>query len=218
MGIYDREYTRGSEPGFHLQTPQSMTIKLVVVTFIVYVAQLMFDSRNPLGPQPVAHALALTTGWYETPWRFYQLLSYGFLHSRIDVAHILINMLVLWMFGQDIERRYGSRAFLGLYLTAIVFAGAGWSIIEVFYGRPAALVGASGGISAIFALYALNFPHRKVLFMFVIPMPMWVAALIALFIDMRGAMLRSGNVAFTAHLCGALYGLYYYKLGWNPAL
>jgi len=218
MGIYDREYARGSEPGIHLGGPQTFTTKLVIINFAVYVAQMLFDSPSRFEPQPVADALALRTGWYHTPWMFYQLLTYGFLHARNDVAHILINMVVLWMFGQDIERRYGSRAFLGMYLSAIVFAGAGWSLIEAAYGSKAALVGASGGISAIFALYALNFPHRKVLFMFVIPMPMWVAALIALGIDMQGAVSRSGNVAFTAHLAGALYGLYFYKLGWNPGL
>lgn len=218
MGLYDREYARGSEPGMHLGGPQSLTNKLVILTFGVYVLQLVFDSRSPVEPQPIANALALSSEWYRTPWHFYQLLTYGFLHSRTDVAHILINMLVLWMFGQEIERRYGSRAFLGIYLSAIVFAGLGWSVIEAFYQTRAALLGASGGISAIFALYALNFPQRKVLFLFIIPMPMWVAALICLFIDAQGAISRSGNVAFTAHLSGALYGLYFYKLGWNPGL
>jgi hypothetical protein len=53
--------------------------------------------------------------------------------------------------------------------------------------------------------------------MFVIPMPMWIAAVIVLAFDVRGAMLREGNVAFTAHLAGAVFGLYYYKFGWPLA-
>ena len=206
MGIYDRDYSRGPEPGFHVSAPRTATIQLVLINVAVYVAQLAYPA--------VSSTLALSSDWYLQPWTFYQLLTYGFLHSTAGIEHILINMLVLWMFGQEIERRYGRSEFLSLYLSAIVFSGLVWSLIEAYFGNRANLVGASGGISAIFALFALNFPHRRVLFMFIIPMPMWVAALIALGFDAKGAMDRSGNVAFTGHLAGALFGLFYFRYGW----
>ncbi|MEM9658662.1 MAG: rhomboid family intramembrane serine protease, partial [Planctomycetota bacterium] len=183
MGIYDREYARGSEPGFHLQAPQTATTQLVILTFGVYVLQLLFSPY-------VTNALALRSDWFVRPWQFYQLLTYGFLHSEKDVVHILVNMVVLWMFGREIEYKYGRRQFVAFYLTAIVFAGVAWSLIEAAYGygadEPPRMVGASGGISGVVALFALNFPHRQVLLMFVIPMPMWVAAVIALLLDAHG--------------------------------
>src|SRR5262249_13618687 len=77
------------------------------------------------------------------------------------------------------------------------------------------VLGASGGIAAMVILFAMNFPHRMVLFMFVIPMPMWVLAVIVVGWDAWGAMQRSGNVAFTAHLGGALFGFLYYQWGWR---
>jgi hypothetical protein len=134
------------------------------------------------------------------------------------LEHILFNMIMLWMFGREIELRYGRREYLLFYLWAIVFAGLFWSISESSMGRFAQVVGASGGISGLFVLYALNFPHRRVLFMFIIPMPMWVAALIIVGMDVNGAIQRSGVIACTAHLAGAVAGLYYYKFGFSPFL
>jgi len=220
MGIYDRQYARDPEEGIHLSPPRTMTVQLVVFTAVVYVAQLLIPAVTAAG--------MLSADWMTRPWQAYTLLSYGFLHSTRDVSHILLNMAMLWMFGQEIERRYGRREFLTLYLLAIVFSGVVWSLAEWATGGPQLalsedgaeatgwprLLGASGAISAIFVLYALNFPYRKVLFMFFVPMPMWVAALIALSFDAFGAMSRSGNVAYTAHLAGALYGYAFFRYEW----
>jgi len=208
MGLYDRDYANDHEPGFHVQAPKTITTQLVLITAGVYGLQLFvqqFDSW-----------FVLDSNWFRRPWNFYRLLSYGFLHDVKGVEHILFNMVMLWMFGREIEHRYGRREYLLFYLWAIVFAGLFWSISESSMGRTAYLVGASGGISGLFVLYALNFPHRQVLFMFIIPMPMWVAALIIVGIDINGAIHRTGVVACTAHLAGAVAGLYYYKFGVSP--
>lgn len=210
MGLYDRDYSREHEPGFHLSAPRSATMQLVVVTVAVYLAQIFTGGDA----SPVTRWLSLESNWWREPWKFYQLLTYGFLHDPDGIEHILINMIVLWMFGREIEQRYGRTEFLSFYLSAVVVAGLVWSGIESATGSQAVCLGASGAIAGVVALFALNFPHRQVLFMFVIPMPMWIAALIVLAFDIRGAMLRSGNVAFTAHLAGALFGLYYYRMGW----
>jgi membrane associated rhomboid family serine protease len=190
-------------------------VQLIVITVVVYVVQLFVDQPSP-GPQPLADWLKLTDQWYLRPWRAYELLTYGFVHSREDMWHILLNMYALWLFGTDVDERYGSREFRVFYLVAIVFAGLVWTASELPFGR-AALVGASGGVVATLVLFALNFPHRQILLFFVLPMPMWVAACIFVGLDIVGAMQQSeaSNVAFTAHLGGALFALVYYKLGWR---
>jgi membrane associated rhomboid family serine protease len=215
MGLYDRDYTRyGEQPGFKLSAPQSATTKLVIITAAVYVAQLTIAGFT--------RHLALPFDWYLQPWKAYTLLTYGFLHDDgslrpepgpADVAHILINMLILWMFGREVEQRYGQRRFVAFYLTAIVMSGLAWSLLESVVGSPSILVGASGAIAGVVALFALNFPHRRVLFMFVIPMPMWVAAAIGIGYDAVGAANRTGDVAYTAHLAGAAYGALFYYYG-----
>lgn len=219
MGFENRDYFREDQPGMQLSMPQSMTMRLVLLNVAVYLLQLLTQISTPIGnTSTVDQYLALRPDWFTRPWQAYQLLSYGFLHSVNDIGHILINMVVLWMFGQEIERKYGAKQFLALYLSAVIFAGLGWSVLEEMMGgtRAGYMVGASGGIAALFLLYALNWPHRQVLFMFVIPMPMWLAAAIALGFDAKGAISRSGNVAFTAHLAGALFGYLFYRTGFNP--
>jgi len=83
------------------------------------------------------------------------------------------------------------------------------------------VLGASGGVAAVLILFALNYPHRTVLFMFIIPMPMWVLACFMLGMDVMGAVgaateLRGGRIAFTAHLAGAAYAFIYFRTGWSP--
>lgn len=212
MGLYDREYGRyddyGQRPGVHLSAPRTITTKLVLVTFGVYLLQLVVQNSTLY--------LLLPSNWFQRPWECYRLLTYGFLHDTGGVAHILINMAVLWMFGRELEQKYGAREFLWFYLSGIVFAGLVWSLLETFRNQPAVVVGASGGVSAVLALFALNFPHRKVLFMFFIPMPMWVAAVIGMLYDINLSMNRSSGIAGTAHLAGALFGLYYYRFNFSP--
>ena len=212
MGIYDRDYERsggyGHSPGYHVNRPQTVTTKLIIVTAAAYVAQLLFDLQ-------VTPFCSLGAHWYEAPWQAYQLLTYGFLHSTSDLWHILLNMYGLWLFGRDVEAKYGAREFLVFYLVAIVVAGLVWTVCDASVGQNAFLLGASGGVAAVLVLFALNFPHRTMLFMFLFPMPMWTLAVLIVGMDAMGAMSRSGSVAYTAHLGGAAFAMAYYRFGWR---
>lgn len=207
MGIYDRDYAREREPGVHARMPESMVVRLMIVTGMIYLVQVVWP--------PFTDWFALDADWYRQPWKVYQLLTAGFLHDPDDMWHILFNMLGLWFFGQGIEERYGSREFLIFYLVTIVAGNLLYTLAELPYGSQGGALGASGAITAIVILYAFNFPHRQALFMFFIPMPMWVLGCILVASDMFGAVARSENIGFTAHLGGALFALAYYKLNWR---
>jgi membrane associated rhomboid family serine protease len=229
MGIYDRDYNRDdpdhNAPGFHVGGQRTLTTNLVIFTCIVYVVQVL--------TQPPQIADATDGGWctelfalhsdvWKRPWFGFELLTYGFLHDQHNLWHILGNMFVLWMFGRDIEARYGRREFLAFYLVSIVVAGLIWTIAELFTARPASVIGASGGISALLILYAFCFPSRMVLFMFFIPMRMWVLGVIIVGWDVLRAFDVDNPVAATAHLGGALFGFLYYRWGgrlenWLPS-
>lgn len=208
MGIYDRDYERNRDyrdaPGYHLSAPKTVTIKLMLVTAGVYVAQLLSQGW-------ITSEFALNDRWYYAPWQAYQLITYGFLHSPNDLWHILLNMYGLWLFGRSVEDRYGSKEFLVFYLSAIVVAGVVWTLTEIPFAEPSSMVGASGGVVAVMVLFALVYPRVTILFMFILPMPMWVLAVLLTGMDVLGAMDRSGAVACTAHLGGALFALIYYR-------
>lgn len=215
MGLYDRDYQRERDyydgrPGIHLGGPLSMTSKLVIIMCLVYVVQLLTRSSDW-----ITDAFSLYPDVFLRPWQAYQFLTYGFLHDPGDFRHILFNMIGLWFFGRMVEERYGSREYLTFFLTAVVFAGLVWVIGELVANRGFApgpnMLGASGGIAAVLILFAMNYPRQTVLFMFVIPMPMWVLAVMLVVMDAYGAISRSGGVAFTAHLGGAAFGYLYYR-------
>ncbi len=213
MGFNDRDYQRGNsydrQPGLYLGGPRSMTTNVIIFTCVAYVVQLLSHDW-------LTQVCILSKDWYREPWQAYRLLTYGFIHSPRDLWHILLNMFALWLFGRDVESRYGGREFLAFYLCAIVFAGLVWTIAEIPSPIPSAVLGASGGIAAVVILFAMNYPHRTILLMFVIPMPMWVAAVIMVVMDAFGAIDRAHNpIACTAHLGGAMFGFLYYQWGWR---
>jgi membrane associated rhomboid family serine protease len=212
MGIYDRDYERnrgyGGSPGYHVSRPQTITVKLMLITGAVYLAQLF------AGPWFSA-LFALGDDWYRAPWQAYQLLSYGFLHDPQNLLHILLNMYGLWLFGREVEERRGPREFLAFYLAAIIVAGLVWSLSEIPFEQRKSMLGASGGVSAVMVLFALYYPHRTILLMFVFPLPMWALAVLIVGTDAMSAVGRSGSVAYTAHLGGALFAFAYYRFGWQ---
>jgi membrane associated rhomboid family serine protease len=158
------------------------------------------------------------------PWLWWQLLTYGFAHAPTP-GHIFGNMLVLFFFGRPVEARYGSREFLRLYLTMLVVGSLVWATLNEFTQGPEGatqmLVGASGAVTGVVILFALNYPHSTVLLMFLFPIPAWLLGILYVVGDAVGALGWASetrtNVAFGVHLAGAGFALLYYRLGWNLA-
>lgn len=219
MGIYDRDYEReqsyDDRPGLHLGGPASMTTKLVIVISASYLVQLLTEASGNW----VTNAFSLYPDVFLRPWQIYQFLTYGFLHDVGNFRHILFNMVSLWFFGRLVEDRYGSREFLMFFLTAVAFAGLTWVLSELAVNQGFAqgpqMLGASGGIAAVLILFAMNYPHQTVLFMFFIPMKMWVLAVILVVVDALGFARGWQGTAFAAHLGGAAFGYLYYRFRWR---
>ena len=112
---------------------------------------------------------------------------------------------------------YGTREFIRLYLVTLVFSSLVWAVASRLFDpiQRSEMFGASGAISGVVVLFALNFPKRILLFMFVIPMPAWLLGAWSIAFDISGAMHRGDNVAYTAHLGGAALALAYFNLHWN---
>ena len=128
------------------------------------------------------------------PWLWWQYLTAGFAHSPNGVGHILGNMFVLFFLGQDVEETYGSKEFLRLYLALVVFSSFAWNVCNLIGGlispveANSMMYGGSGAIAGVVVLYALNFPKRTILLFFVIPMPAWMFGVLAIVLDVSGAL------------------------------
>lgn len=132
-----------------------------------------------------------------------QLVTHQFLHAGF--LHIIFNMLALISFGPDMERYYGTKRFTIIYLLAGIFAGT-VQMYNVSGNQP--LVGASGALFAIFAMFALRNPNTKSIFLF-IPYPIKTIYLFYIFcgIELLATIFNfQEGVGHLAHLGGALFG------------
>jgi len=156
---------------------------------------------------------------------FWQLLTYGFLHDGPSLEfpgpfspfHLLFNMLTLWFFGREVEAIMGRAEFLRFYAASVIVAGLAWVAAAQFGGQAGRLVGASGGVMAVLAVFIWYFPRQTVLLWGVLPVPVWALGLLYFVSDLRGATDGSGNVAHVAHLAGAAFGALYAWRGWSLA-
>jgi len=128
--------------------------------------------------------------------------------------HLGGNMLYLWIFGDNVEDRFGHAKFLLFYLLcgiAATFAQVAFSA-----GSTVPNLGASGAIAGVLAAYIILFPRGQVKVLMgrgVVPMPALVVIglwIVLQFISGVGSITQSaetGGVAYMAHIGGFVAGL-----------
>jgi membrane associated rhomboid family serine protease len=142
----------------------------------------------------------------------WQILTYQFLHGGI--FHILFNMLALWMFGCDLERRWGSQLFLKYY-TICVAGGAIFNLL-ILPDQTAPSIGASAGIYGILLAYGILYPERIVYFYFLFPIKMKHFVIIIGAISFYSSISATQSaIGHLAHLGGMVVG-YFYLRGVDP--
>ena len=150
-------------------------------------------------------------------------LTSMFLHG--SWAHLLGNMLFLWVFGNNVEDALGRGGFLLFYLLGGVAATALQTFVTLGYGSDfegtIPNLGASGAISAVLGGYLVLLPHAKVLtlILFVLrEIPAFVLLLVWFGFQLwdGSASLshpeEGGGVAFFAHIGGFVFGALTVKL------
>jgi membrane associated rhomboid family serine protease len=176
-----------------------LTLERAIDTFSLTPAALMGDIP--------AH------GWVPA---FATTVTYQFFHA--DLAHILGNMVFLWVFGDDIERALGRWPYLAFYLLCGVIGG-----LVFAFSTPHSkieLIGASGAISGVVIAYIMLRPCAKVtVLVAVIPLRISAYWVIGLFIIMQlwnlGAASKS-EVAYWCHFGGMLAGGFLFPLMKGP--
>ncbi len=151
-----------------------------------------------------------------TELRLWQPATYMFLHGGI--GHVLFNMLVLWMFGVQLERLWGPAYFLRFYFVTGVGAGAATiaaGLLPFAFSEPTwhgVTIGASGAIYGLLTAFAVYYPNAPVLVFFVFPIPARYFVLIIGAIAFLSVP-RDAGVAHVAHLAGLVVGYLYLKRG-----
>jgi membrane associated rhomboid family serine protease len=143
----------------------------------------------------------------------YTLLTSMFIHG--GWAHIIGNMLFLWVFGDNVEDAFGHVGYLVFYLLTGLAASAAHIILNP--GSQIPSVGASGAISGVLGAYLIFFgsnPIRVLIFWFVTVVPAWVMIglwAVQQFMATYGSIAHTdqttGGVAYAAHAGGFVAGL-----------
>jgi len=140
------------------------------------------------------------------------IFSSMFLHAGI--IHIGGNMLFLWIFGDNIEYKFGRGKYLVLYLFWGLVAGFVHTMSDPSSQIPA--IGASGAISGVLGAYLFLFPNAKVMGILLIGFFMririsakWYLLFWFLYQNVFPVLVNShgSGVAFFAHIGGFLIGL-----------
>ena len=134
-------------------------------------------------------------------------------------AHLLGNMLYLWLFGDNVEDRLGKLVFLFLYFSSGFAAAFAQVLINPHSTVP--LVGASGAIAGVLGSYLVLFPGVRVqgivplgLFSRLSEWPAWSVLALWFVLQLFNGLFSigvdtsaGGGVAFFAHIGGFVLGL-----------
>ena len=143
---------------------------------------------------------------------FITIFTSMFMHG--GWLHLAGNMLYLWIFGDNVEDRFGHAKFTAFYLLCGIAATL--AQVAISAGSNVPNLGASGAIAGVLGAYLILFPRGNVRVLMgrsVVPMPalmvigMWI---VLQFINGVGSITQSaetGGVAYMAHIGGFVAGL-----------
>ena len=203
-----------------------VTWSVMTLCIIIFVSmQLMPDELQRrltylYGMVPVRYS---NPGWAANfglpPDHYLSFLTSLFLHG--GWFHLIINMLFLWIFADNVEDRMGHWRFLLFYLICGLLAtGLQW-YFDPYLAIP--VVGASGAIAGVLGAYFFLYPYARVVlcFPFIFPIVFHVPAIAFLglwviiqlhkamtAVVFKGVMI---DVAWWAHLGGFIAGLLLYR-------
>ena len=178
---------------------------LIIANAVVFIFQALVDDHFV-----ILFGLVPYLVW--TRLYVWQVFTYQFLHGGL--FHILFNMLALWMFGCDLERRWGASFFLRYYFVSAI--GGGILNTVLLPNQIVPSIGASAGIYGVLLAYGLIYPERIVYFYFLFPIKMKHFVLLMGAISLYSSIVASqSGIAHLAHLGGMGFGYVYLRWG-NP--
>lgn len=178
-----------------------LNISLFILTIILNLAGLNLTYYLGLVPNLLINKLYL-----------WQVFTYLFLHGSF--FHLLLNMLMLWMFGGELCRLWGESFFLKYYM--ITGIGAGLCVTLMSYIFPANFfiptVGASGAIFGLFLAYGIIFKERYLYIFGLIPVKAKKLVLIMGLIELISLLNdKNSSISHLAHLGGLIVGWLYLR-------
>ena len=192
------------------RTKPVITISLIVINALIFLFQARLSDR---AQEAFVYAFGLVPAYFSFATVFTSMFVHG------GFAHLIGNMLFLWIFGDNVEDRLGH----GRYLTFYFLCGFLAALAQLFLDPDSTvpMVGASGAIAGVMGAYLVLYPHSRVLMLFPFPvflfeLPAVVFLVIWFLVQFLNGINQlpvfeknavSGGVAFWAHVMGFVGGL-----------
>ncbi len=183
-----------------------VTVLIIVLNVWVFFQELMYGDRFVRAwsviPIRIMHGNHIVT-----------LVTSMFMHA--GWMHIIGNMIYLWAFGREIENAMGAFRFAFFYLVGGVIAMFAQVLGDPYSHVPC--LGASGAIAAVMGAFLVTFPRDRIktfIFFLIFFRVTFIPAvlLIGFWFLMQVlnfgtvAQVRTGGVAYLAHIAGFLFG------------
>ncbi|MCL1865248.1 MAG: rhomboid family intramembrane serine protease [Spirochaetes bacterium] len=200
--------------GIRIGGPITPGVKLImIINIIVFIIQKFADIIMS-DPHLLEYTFGISHPGLFTDFMIWQPLTYMFLHG--GWAHIIFNLIGLWMFAGELEIEWGRKRFIKYYILSGIGAGLFIALMNYIaythYGSTPVTIGASGAIYAILLAYAMRWPNREVLFFFLIPIKMKYLVLIFGVLEFYGTLSTAtgagGNISHIGHLGGIITGFF----------
>lgn len=170
----------------------------------------LVDTQVVVGPEGQQVGVPQAPG---PAFLYFTIISAMFMHGGL--AHIGGNLLYLWIFGDNVEHRFGSVKFLVFYL----FSGLVATVAQIMMGPESVIqnLGASGAISGVMGAYLVLFPKNRVNALFIVRMisvpavvvlGVWIAMQLFSGYGTLGQNSQTGGVAYAAHIGGFVAGVF----------
>ena len=177
---------------------------LVLLAFNIVVSIAAFNNPR-LTDALLLHVRPIAEGR-----QLYRLMTSGFIHG--DPLHLLVNMVTLFFIGPYLELSIGPAMFVTVYVASLL-AGSVWAVLDNLRNKEYRALGASGAVSGVTMAFAL-FQPLALLFVFFVPMPAIVFAVLYVAWSAYAAGRVQDGVGHAAHLGGALMGVVLVCLIW----
>jgi len=170
------------------------------------------------GLVPARYSTPQIASYFSFGQQAFSLVSFMFLHGGF--WHLLGNMWILYIFGDNVEDRLGHLRYLLFYLLCGIASGFTHLILNLHSNIP--VIGASGAIAGIMGAYMLLHPYSKILTLIPIIFIPWFVEIPAVFFlgfwflmqFLQATSVDSGatGIAWWAHVGGFLFGMLFLKV------
>src|SRR5687767_8841055 len=133
------------------RTAPGVTITLITLNVLVFVFQATLTDR-------AEEMFIYGSGVIPMHFSIVTVFTAMFVHGGL--AHLIGNMLFLWIFGDNVEDRMGHGRFLLFYLLCGVAAALAQTGTQP--DSITAMVGASGAIAGVMGAYFVLYPHSRI--------------------------------------------------------